>query len=82
MSEFIAFGVNSDLFTFISSFLKHWTIRIAIGRIPLNEFKLNSGLPQNSILYPAPLQVILIFIYIIIYYLLLPITYFPGSNTI
>lgn len=53
VSKLIAFGVGSHFSRFISSFLKDRTIRVVIDGVFSDEFRINSGVPQGSVLSPT-----------------------------
>ena len=53
MSKLIAFGVGDGFARFISRFLRDRIIRVLIDGISSNEFQLNSGVPQGSVLSPS-----------------------------
>ena len=53
VSKLLAFGVGGHFSRFISSFLKHRTVRMVIDGVFSEEFRLSSGVPQSSVLSPT-----------------------------
>ena len=49
-----SYGISGQIFHLISSFLSNRWLRLVLDEKSLQEYPLNSGVPQGSILGPTP----------------------------
>ena len=53
LSKLKSYGISGQVFDLISSFLNNRQLRVALGGKSSQEFPLNAGVPQDSILDPT-----------------------------
>ena len=48
-----SYGISGQIFGLISSFLSNRLLRVVLDRKPSQEYRVNAGVPQGSILGPT-----------------------------